>query len=62
MPRYDYKCEDCEHVEEVQHDYDKDPQIDCEICFGPTRKVISKPAIYNTYSPMHPRANRGRGH
>lgn len=62
MPKYDYKCEHCSHVEEVQHDYDKDPEIRCRICVGPTKKVIQKVATRNTYSPMHPRVNRGRGH
>ena len=62
MPKYDYKCEKCNKVQEVQHDYNKNPKIKCKMCLGPTRKVIQKVATYNTYSLMHPRANRGRGH
>lgn len=32
MPTYDYKCTDCEHVQEVMHRMSEKPKVKCEKC------------------------------
>jgi len=32
MPTYDYKCEDCENVQEVVHRMSESPKVVCEKC------------------------------
>jgi putative FmdB family regulatory protein len=64
MPAYDYQCETCGHEFEVSHGMDAPGPAKCPECGK--RKVKRQfkraPAYQARYSPMHPRANRGRGH
>ncbi len=64
MPNYDYQCSKCEHTFEVFHKIGESGPKRCPECGG--RKIIrlvsSPPAYHHHYSPMHPRATRGRGY
>lgn len=68
MPRFDIQCLACGHEMEVEVPRDKvreKYQRKCPKC-GRVRsfsRVWSKgvAAVHLHYSPMHPRANRGRG-
>ncbi|RAP36126.1 FmdB family transcriptional regulator [Candidatus Marinamargulisbacteria bacterium SCGC AAA071-K20] len=42
MPRYDYKCSDCEHVFEAAQSIKDEPLRICPECKGPIRRLISK--------------------
>lgn len=47
MPIYDYKCKECEHVQEESHSWKEEPVIQCVKC-GSTkthRVVLSAPRI-----------------
>jgi len=60
---YDYECEACgckfTHVQTSPDEYLKE----CPECDKPQlRRLFPAPAAHMRYSPMHPRANRGRGH
>jgi putative FmdB family regulatory protein len=63
MAFYDYRCDACGYVFEVQHGMNDPGPKKCPEC-GKRKihKVIGKPAYHNHYSPMHPRAHRGRGY
>ena len=41
MARYDYKCNKCEHVFEVQHSIHEDPEVKCEKCKAISNRQIS---------------------
>jgi putative FmdB family regulatory protein len=63
MPLYEYSCHKCNVTTEVFHGVDAMPPKKCPQCGKlALRRVITVPATYNTYSPMHPRKNRGRGY
>lgn len=42
MPRYDYKCPDCEAVEEHIHSMKETPEIKCSECGGTMTRLISR--------------------
>lgn len=64
MPLYDYECPDCGHQLEVIHGMTERGPKKCQQCGKrKLRRMLSKPPAYHShYSPLHPRANRGRGH
>lgn len=43
MPRYDYKCKDCEVIEEVVHGFKAEPEFYC--CGQIMKRVISMPNV-----------------
>ena len=64
MPLYDYICDACGHEFEKWHRMDETVPKTCPECKRRKvrRQFKSPPAVHNHYSPMHPRANRGRGY
>lgn len=42
MPRYDYKCPDCENVEEHLHSMKETPEIHCSKCEAVMSRLISR--------------------
>lgn len=64
MARYDVKCDACDHEGEVEAPMKDGPPKDCPKCGKPMlRQIFNQiPVFHNHLSPMHPRANRGRGH
>lgn len=48
MPRYDYKCLQCEHIYEIEHKITEDPEIMCPKCNFLCRRQISKNVIFET--------------
>ena len=64
MPQYDYICNACGHEFEKLHGMDEKAPKTCPECKRQKvrRNFKSAPAIHHHYSPMHPRANRGRGY
>jgi putative FmdB family regulatory protein len=62
MALYDVKCDACGHAAEVQASMKDGPPKKCPECGkNKLRPIISPPSVHIHYSPMHPRANRGRG-
>ena len=45
MPLYDYRCQKCGEVTEVQHRYDEPGPSECPHCGGELTKLISAPAL-----------------
>jgi putative FmdB family regulatory protein len=41
LPLYDYKCEKCEIVQEVQHSMNESPKVKCKKCKKKMQKLIS---------------------
>jgi len=64
MPLYDMECQECKHKYEVFASMQDGPDKKCPACGKKKAKQVFEkpPAYHGTYSPMHPRANRGRGH
>ena len=62
MPRYDYICGNCNAEMELEHRMSEERRK-CPTCGKLKLKKILKsmPAFHAHYSPMHPRAGRGRG-
>lgn len=56
-------CDGCEHKFEVSHPMSEPHPKNCPKCKKPKvrQSFDTAPAFYNTYSPMHPRVNRGMG-
>lgn len=42
MPIYEYRCEACKKVFEVQQKISDAPMTACEVCGGPVEKAISQ--------------------
>lgn len=62
MPAYDYQCEVCGHRFEATHGINEQGPKTCPECKKRrVRRVFAAPALHMHYSPMHPRAKRGRG-
>ena len=63
MPTYDYACSACGHRFERFESMSAGGLKTCEKCGKKkVRRVLLKPcATYNSYSPCHPRKNRGSG-
>ncbi len=45
VPIYDYGCQNCGHRFEVIHGVNDSGPSECPVCGGPTRKLLSRPAI-----------------
>ena len=41
MPAYDYKCPECDQVEEIQHSIHKNPKYKCSNCETQMKRQIS---------------------
>lgn len=41
MPNYDYKCENCDTITEVFHSITAEPDLKCEKCGSPLKRMIS---------------------
>jgi putative FmdB family regulatory protein len=62
MARYDMKCDACGHSYEAQAPMQEGPPKKCPACNkNKLQSLISTPTVHIHYSPMHPRAKRGRG-
>lgn len=61
MPLYDMKCTVCEYAEEVMRSFKDGPPKECPKCGKELKQNITPPTVHIHYSPMHPRAGRGRG-
>ena len=48
MPRYDYKCLQCEHVYEIEHKITEDPEIMCPKCIFKCQRQISTNVAFET--------------
>lgn len=48
MPRYDYKCLQCEHLYEIEHKITEDPEIMCPKCNFICKRQISKNVAFET--------------
>jgi len=60
---YDYECDACGHkFAHVQDSADYYKKKCPECGKNKLRRLFPCPAFHTHYSPMHPRANRGRGH
>lgn len=44
MPTYDYKCPECEHVQERFHKIRQRPSVECEKCGARMKKMMGKGA------------------
>ncbi len=55
MPTYDYKCEKCGAVFEINHGFDEKPRKTClaDDCDGRLRRVFSPPTIIFKGSGWH---------
>lgn len=64
MPLYDVECRACGARNEVFQAMDAKQPTRCARCGKKkvVRVLVKPPAAHNTYSPYHPRKNRGRGH
>lgn len=64
MPCYDLGCSACGWTGEVNQKMDARQPTRCPKCGQRKahRMIVKPPAFRNTYSPMHPRRNRGRGY
>ena len=64
MPWYDLECSACGEISEAQQKLDAKQPTRCPKCGKRQvrRMILKAPATRNTYSPMHPRRNRGRGY
>ena len=40
MPRYDYKCPECEHKFEVKQSFSEDPEASCPNCATASKRVF----------------------
>lgn len=63
MPLYDMQCT-CGHRFEARRSMAEGPPQRCPSCKKhQLKQIFDKPPAFHTYySPMHPRAKRGRGH
>ena len=63
MALYDYQCQTCQHVFEVEKRFKDPAPCKCPKCGkGKVEIHFKKVAHFHTfYSPMHPRRNRGIG-
>ena len=54
MPRYDYRCHQCDQVFEVSHSISAGPLKECVLCGGESvQKLIARPMI-NTLKSSSP--------
>ncbi len=64
MPCYDLECRACGLISEANQKMDARQPTRCLKCGQRKvyRMILKPPAFKNTYSPLHPRRNRGRGY
>ncbi|MFA0732642.1 MAG: hypothetical protein LKKZDAJK_000331 [Candidatus Fervidibacter sp.] len=60
MPVYDYRCDGCGHTFEVFHGVDERPEVRCERCGQPARKLFRPVPIIFKGSGWHV-TDYGRG-
>lgn len=53
MPVYDYRCNSCGHTFEVFHGVDERPEVRCERCGQPARKLFRPVPIIFKGSGWH---------
>jgi len=53
MPHYDYKCEKCNNVFEVEQRITEAPLKECPTCKGPIKRLISAAGIVFKGSGFH---------
>lgn len=53
MPRYDYRCTECDRQVEVSHGFDEDGPDSCTKCGAPMRKVFGRVALAFRGSGFH---------
>ncbi|MEN6302496.1 MAG: FmdB family zinc ribbon protein [Armatimonadia bacterium] len=53
MPIYEYECQKCKSVFEVQQSFSDEPLTKCTSCGGKVRKLFSPPAIIFKGSGFH---------
>ena len=53
MPVYDYRCDGCGHTFEVFHGVDERPEVRCERCGQPARKLFRPVPIIFKGSGWH---------
>ena len=47
MPRYDYRCSQCDHGFELKQSFDSEPVATCPVCQGVARRRIhSVPVVF----------------
>lgn len=63
MPTYDLQCSACGVYSEAIQPMHAPQPTRCEKCGKKKvrRVILSPPGTYNSYSPAHPRKNRGSG-
>lgn len=61
MAKYDFTCQECGHVFELVVPFPVPVDLKCPKCEkSDLIKHFPCPAVHFHYSPMHPRANRGK--
>ena len=64
MPRYDYRCRDCEHLFEKTQSFNSVPGANCPECGAESDRQLSIPAVHykgsGFYTTDHARTNVGR--
>ncbi len=61
MARYDYRCESCGDVFEVEHGMTERPEVTCPVCGGNASKVFSASGIKFEGSGFYNTDMRGGG-
>lgn len=61
MPRYDYRCQQCDHVYEKREGFDAPSVQVCPDCAGTARRVLTPPAIVFKGSGWYSTDNRKSG-
>ncbi len=63
MTLYDLHCRECDHYFDEFQDRNARGPFRCPKCGRKRayRTILSPPAFHDRYSPMHPRAGRGKG-
>ena len=59
MARYDYKCESCETVFEVEHPMGERPEVSCPACGGKASQVFGASGIMFKGSGFYNTDQRG---
>ncbi len=52
VPYYDYKCDGCQAVVEIQHSIKESPEFHCETCGTTLSRLISAPYVICTGEPQ----------
>ncbi len=46
MPIYEYECTKCGHVSEVWQKFSDPPVVQCDLCHGKMKKLVSQSAFH----------------